>query len=193
MPSRTAFVALVVVVLALAGCGSTKKTTSTATTSSVTAPATTTPVGSATYSVTTKPTPPAATSPVTAPTTRTSGAPPPAKSASYSVSLAGTSGGLPGAPNGSGLAVISLNASSDQLCWKFSQLKNVTAPTVAKIYKATPHGPGTAGLPLGSAYSSSGCVTEPSIFLGAIGAHPQRFYVSIHDAQFPGGAVRGQL
>jgi hypothetical protein len=115
---------------------------------------------------------------------------PPLKSATYNINLAGFKGG---ALHGSGLAVISINASSVELCWKFSQLMNVTAPTVARIYINFRGASGTHGLPLGSPYKSSGCVPESSAVLSEILAHPHRFYVAIHDAQFPGGAVHGQL
>ena len=116
--------------------------------------------------------------------------PPPLKSATYSTNLAGFKGG---ALHGSGLAVISINASSKELCWKFSQLMNVTAPTVARIFRNFRGASGKHGIPLGSPYKSSGCVPEAAIVLSELLAHPNRFYVAIHDAQFPDGAVHGQL
>jgi hypothetical protein len=168
MPRRTTFVTLAVVVLALAGCGSTKNASTTAATGS---------------------TPPASVS-------TPSEAHPPVTSATYVVNLAGFAGG---SPNGSGLAVISINPSRGELCWKFSRLKNVTAPTVARIYRnwvgATGRGgsTGRGGYLLGRAYESSGCVPEESVVLGLIEAKPQVFYVNIHTARFRNGAVRGPL
>jgi len=155
MRSRTAFVSLAVVALALAGCGKTNT---------------------------------AATVPATTSSLRPGVAP--VRSATYSVSLAGVTGG---APNGSGIATINIEASTDELCWQFSQLKNVTAPTVARIFQKVPGGTGSGGYQLGAVYNSSGCVHEPSVNLGVIEDRPSKFYVSIHDAQFPGGAVRGPL
>ena len=142
--------------------------------------------GNAKSAATTAPPPTTATTATTA----TEPAQQPVTSATYRVTLAGFKGG---APNGSGLAVISINASSSELCWRFSRLKNVTAPTVARLYQSFPGASGRNGYHLGGAYKSSGCVALPSDVLGLIEARAQVFYVNIHDAQFPGGAVRGPL
>jgi len=166
MRSRTAAVSLAIVGLAFAGCGSTNKA------------ATTAPATSATL-------PPGATG---------IAAPPPVKSVTFSVKLAGANEVPAGAPTGSGVAVISIKASTGELCWTFSQLKNVTAPTEAHIHRGLASTSGNIVIPLGGAYKASGCVPgAPRPLLGLIGANPQQFYVNIHNAQYPGGAVRGQL
>ncbi len=148
---------------------------------------------------------PAPTTAVTPPGVTTYTPPPLAKTATYSVALSGTVGvsgavGAPvgsrapaGAPNGSGLAVISVNAATSELCWKFSQLTNVTAPTVARVFRWAAPGSWRYGFALGHKYKSSGCIPENRIFLGLLTAKPQDFYVSIHTTRFPGGAVRGEL
>jgi hypothetical protein len=167
MHSRGVVFLLAVVVSAFAGCGSTKTVVATT-------PGLHPPAGFSPYI-------------------------PPPKSVTYSISLSGAggvSGTYPapaGAPNGSGLAVISVNAPRGELCWQFSQLKNVTAPTVARIYRLA--GPTTwrYGYELGRPFKSSGCLPENSGFLGFLGAKPQQLWVSIQTAQFPGGAVRGQV
>jgi CHRD domain len=107
----------------------------------------------------------------------------------------GTSGAFPappGAPNASGLAVVSVRP-PDEICWKFSQLRNVTAPTIARVY-FRPAGPASwrFGFPLGHTYRSSGCIHTPE-GTKPLEAAPQEWWVSIHTARFPGGAVRGQL
>jgi hypothetical protein len=98
-----------------------------------------------------------------------------------------------GSPNGSGHAVITVNTAGRKLCWNFSHLANVTAPTVARIFAYIPSGSGTHGLRLGNHFTSAGCLAEPLALLEVLATHPHGFDVSIHDAQFPGGAVRGQL
>ncbi len=121
------------------------------------------------------------------------GTPPPVKSATYRANLAGTSGTPAGAPNGSGLAIITIKAPGRELCWDFSQLKNVASPTAARIYRSLAGGPPLgSGVPFGASYKASGCVREPAVFLGLLGDHPQNFYVAIDNAQFPKGAVRGR-
>jgi hypothetical protein len=164
------------VVLALAGCGSNKKAATTAATSSLAAPTTTT----------------------------TGTSPQPVKpnkvtSVTYRVNLAGAHGTPAGAPNGSGLAVIrvrSINPFIGELCWRFSALKNVTAPTGARIYPSptgTTTGVGTTlGFP-GRGFMSSGCLPEAPSFLALLEDHPRGFDISVDSAQFPRGAARGQI
>ena len=41
--------------------------------------------------------------------------------------------------------------------------------------------------------TSSGCLTANADLVHEILANPAGFYVNVHNAQFPGGAVRGQL
>jgi hypothetical protein len=41
--------------------------------------------------------------------------------------------------------------------------------------------------------SSSGCATVAPELFNEIAANPGNFYVNVHNAEFPGGAVRGQL
>jgi hypothetical protein len=121
------------------------------------------------------------------------GTPPPVKSATYRVNLAGSNGAPAGAPNGSGLAILTVKAPSSELCWEFSKLKNVAAPVAARIYRSLAGGPPLgSGVALGSSYKASSCSREPAIFLGLLGAHPKNFYVAIDNAQFPKGAVRGR-
>lgn len=58
---------------------------------------------------------------------------------------------------------------------------------------------GPVALPLtpipttGQPGTSSGCVTATSTLLNSIRSGPARYYVDVHNAPFPGGAIRGQL
>jgi hypothetical protein len=115
------------------------------------------------------------------------------KSATYRVALTGSTGAPPGAPHASALAILTVKAPTHELCWEFSNLKNVSAPTAARIYRSLAGGPPLgSGVPLGSAYKPSGCLAEPPVFLGLLGAHPKNFYLAIDNAQYPKGAVRGR-
>jgi hypothetical protein len=154
--------------LALAGCGSTNKA-ATAT----------------------------AASSVAAPTAATSGAAQAVKTATYKINLAHVTGSSGGA-NVSGNVILSVKAPSDELCWSISPVKNftistsTTEATIVTIQRTPSGTPSTPGIPLGFAYKSAGCVHEPSIFLGRLQAQPQMFYLSIYDTQ-SGDAVRGQI
>lgn len=67
-----------------------------------------------------------------------------------------------------------------------------TTPTIVTI-QPTAHGtPSTPGIPLGTAYKSSACIHAPSVALGRLEAHPQTFYLSIYNTG-TGDAVRGQI
>jgi hypothetical protein len=170
MQPKRSFLFAAFVVLALVGCGSTKKAVSAA------------PANTASTSATLPP----GTTTLTAP-------PPPATPRTYQVKLSGAAEIPAGAPNGSGIAVISIKAGGE-LCWKFSGLKNVTAPTVSHIHRGLPGSSGPVVIPLGGAYKATGCVHGAATpLLALIEASPQRFYVNIHNAQYPGGAVRAQL
>jgi hypothetical protein len=154
--------------LALAGCGSTNKA------------ATTTAASSA-----------------SGPTAATSGAAQAVKTASYNINLAHVTGSSGGA-NASGVVILSVKAPSDELCWSISPVKNftistsTTEATIVTIQRTPSGTPSTPGVPLGFAYKSAGCVHEPSVFLGRLQAQPQMFYLSIYNTQ-SGDAVRGQI
>jgi hypothetical protein len=174
MRSTTSLVPLAIGLLALAGCGSNKKATSSVPAS--TAPAT----------VTTETAPPPGAVTISHP-------PAPAKPRTYRVKLAGSTEVPAGAPTGSGLAVISIKAKGE-VCWKFSALKGVAAPTAAHIHRGPSGTSGPIVIPLGSAYKQDGCVMgTPPQLLALIEANPKQFYVNIHNAKYPGGAVRAQL
>jgi hypothetical protein len=150
--------------LALAGCGSSSKT---ATSSGAATPATTTTGGSS------------------------------AKAAAYNVRLAHVAGAS-GSASASGVAVLSVKPSGGGLCWSVSPVKtftvshSTTTPTIITI-QPTPAGtPSTPGVPLGTAYQSSGCTQVPAAFLGRLQANPGMFYLSIYNTG-TGDAVRGQI
>ena len=108
----------------------------------------------------------------------------------YSVPLSGANGPPAGAPNGSGLAVLTANPHKGELCWQFSQLMNVTAPTLATLYGWGPGLSGRHGIHLGRTYRPSGCQHEPAILFRLLEAHPQSYAIGIYNAQFHEGAVR---
>jgi hypothetical protein len=109
------------------------------------------------------------------------------------VQLAGTNEVPKGAPSGSASAKISLLGKTGKVCWTFSKLKGVTAPTAAHIHKGNKGTSGPIVVPFGSKYKSKGCVTAPAATIAAIQKSPKAYYVNIHNAKYPNGAVRGQL
>jgi hypothetical protein len=168
MRIRIAFVALAVMALTAAGCGSSSSSSKT---------------------TTAKTTPAATPTPSTTPTTSSATV----KAATYTVKMTGANEVPKGAPTGSATAVITIKTSK-QVCWKFTNLKNVTVPKVDHIHQGPAGASGSIVIPLGTAYKASGCVSNVApTLLSQIESKPNGFYVNIHNVAYPQGAVRGQL
>ena len=77
----------------------------------------------------------------------------------------------------------------------------IVRPTVAHIHENTAgqNGPIRVDFmpnipPTGNPGTASGCVRNlPEALVLRIRTNPSRFYVNVHNDQFPGGALRGQL
>lgn len=102
-----------------------------------------------------------------------------------------------GDPDGIGDALITINLGQREVCWELSA-SNITLPgTAAHIHKAPAGVRGGIVVFLSApnaAGSASGCATDQnSAVLQEILVNPTAFYVNVHNADYPAGAVRGQL
>jgi CHRD domain-containing protein len=100
-----------------------------------------------------------------------------------------------GDPNGRG----SFSATLDgrQLCYGI-QVKNINNPVAAHIHRGGPKVAGPVIQPLdqpatGDPGASSACVRISRSLARGLRRNPSKFYVNVHTADLPNGAVRGQL
>lgn len=101
----------------------------------------------------------------------------------------------PGDTDGTGTATITVNSGQKRVCYKLS-VANIASATMAHIHEggATVAGPVRVSLGAPNANGvSSGCVTVTRKLALEILKNPADYYVNVHNAAFPGGAIRGQL
>ena len=105
----------------------------------------------------------------------------------------------PGDADGSGLATMTLNQGQGEICWELDW-ENIDAPTRAHIHRA----PAGSNGPIVVFFfdiviadpipvDDSGCTEVAADLIKEIRQNPSEFYVNIHNAAFPAGAIRGQL
>jgi hypothetical protein len=100
----------------------------------------------------------------------------------------------PGDPDGFGPATIILDRRHGQICFRLEA--HLIAPaTAAHIHSAPAGEPGPVVVPLTPPTNgvSEGCVAVDRDLIRAIKNHPELYYVNVHNAEFPAGAIRGQL
>jgi hypothetical protein len=95
-----------------------------------------------------------------------------------------------GDPDGTGTAEIKVTGK--KVCWELKTAK-IAKPNAAHIHKGKAGKAGPVVVPFGATYKAKGCTTTSMANANAISATPGSFYVNIHNAKYPGGAVRGQL
>jgi hypothetical protein len=104
----------------------------------------------------------------------------------------------PGDPDGTGSGTITLNDVTGLVSWNFTY-QNITAPTLMHIHTGAAGVSGGILINLGVATSGGAGTLISSTVHGNLAqvtsviTNPQGFYVNIHNASFPGGAVRGQI
>ena len=114
----------------------------------------------------------------------------------YTASLTGaTEVPGPGDPNGSGMAEISIvDQVVDQVCYEMS-VTGIAPATAAHIPVGAPGeaGPPVIALEAPTSGEVSGCTTASDAIIDRIEANPNGYYVNVHNAEYPNGAIRGQL
>jgi hypothetical protein len=102
-----------------------------------------------------------------------------------------------GDPDGSGVALITINLGQREICWEMS-VSDITLPaTASHIHEAAVGVRGSIVVGL-TAPDATGLVTGCTAglsreLLAEILNSPADFYVNVHTSDFPAGAIRGQL
>jgi hypothetical protein len=98
--------------------------------------------------------------------------------------------------DGTGTAMITLDPEAGTACWELT-VENIEPATQSHIHAGAEGVSGDVVVPLdvdGFEGSSEGCVEgQDAATLQGIVDDQSSFYVNVHTADFPGGAIRGQL
>ncbi|HMM43833.1 MAG TPA: ScyD/ScyE family protein, partial [Thermomicrobiales bacterium] len=100
----------------------------------------------------------------------------------------------PGDPDGFGFAKVRIDLVTSQVCYRLSVAATDT-PVAAHIHHgaAGTNGPVVVPFTAPADGLSNGCVDITADLAAAIANNPSEYYVNVHTATFPAGAVRGQL
>jgi hypothetical protein len=122
--------------------------------------------------------------------------PPPNTGVPFSTNLTGWAE-VPGPGNGqgSGRITVIVDPPKGQVCYMFFDVYGIGTPTAAHIHVGAE---GKAGNPVVTLQppvggSSSGCQPIAADLAQSIVSNPAGYYVNVHTAEFPSGALRGQL
>jgi CHRD domain len=113
----------------------------------------------------------------------------------FAVALTGDVENPAGDPVATGTAAFHLRAGQGQVCYQIAA-KNLPVAVAAHIHRGAAGVAGPVVIPLttpNAAGNSRGCAAVARTLARAILAAPASYYVNVHTAEFPAGAIRGQL
>lgn len=100
----------------------------------------------------------------------------------------------PGDADGTGTAKVTADATTNQVCFDLTA-QAIARPNAAHLHRGAFGVEGPVVVPFNPPANgaSSGCVSVEKSVAAAVIANPAGFYVNIHNAEYPKGAIRGQL
>lgn len=113
----------------------------------------------------------------------------------YYATLTGAAEVGGGDTDGYGKAEISVSDEAGQVCWDLNDIRNIGPITAAHVHMgaAGTNGPPVFTLRPAEEGGYKGCASATEWTQNRIEGNPQMFYVNVHTAQYPNGAIRGQL
>jgi hypothetical protein len=104
-----------------------------------------------------------------------------------------TAGGVPnqGDLDATGTATVTINPGLGQVCWTIDVAGDIEPIQAAHIHAATADT--TGGIVVHFNPYTGGCTDVTRELALAIILNPDEYYVNVHNAEFPAGALRGQL
>lgn len=114
--------------------------------------------------------------------------------AKLSTTLSGASEVAAGDTDGAGSFSATVNPGQKQVCYELT-VSNIETATMAHIHEAAAGANGPVVVPLTAPASgeSKACATVTRELALDLIKSPEHYYVNVHNAPFPSGAVRGQL
>jgi hypothetical protein len=112
----------------------------------------------------------------------------------FTIAMTGEAESPAGDPVGTGTSTIRMRAGQGQVCYRIAA-RNLTA-VAAHIHRGAAGVAGPVVVPLNTPNASgaaSGCTAVARPLVAAMLKAPASYYVNVHTADFPAGAVRGQL
>jgi CHRD domain len=100
----------------------------------------------------------------------------------------------PGDSDGSGTVKLTLNVGKGEVCYELT-VANIQEATAAHIHEGAmgKSGPVKVGLDAPKTGTAKGCKSADAAVIQELMQNPANYYVNVHNAEFPQGAVRGQL
>lgn len=92
-----------------------------------------------------------------------------------------------------GTAHIFVNVGQRRVCWEYTDVTNLETLTAAHIHEAPADDSGPPVVPFTTAMEGCTASNLDRALLIDIIQNPQDYYVNLHTATYPGGAIRGQL
>ncbi len=117
-----------------------------------------------------------------------------------SADLNGANEVTPGDPDGTGTMHLTLNQGQGEICWDLD-VQGIASPTRAHIHAAPAGANGPIEVfffdlvisdPIPVAFD--GCIDGVDAdLIKDLRQNPQNYYINVHNAEYPAGAIRGQL